>query len=113
MFAVFDGQLFGNIQLNIPDGFFKETNDLPDEMDAVSQVNERQPGSFQILLIKNIQIGQEVCGLEMSSNHRAKLGWNVFGFIFDTAHAADQAVFTDRYAQAIKALAHFWEGFVI
>ena len=56
-------------------------------MDGISQVNERQSGPLQVLLIQNIQIRQEVYRLEMFSDHSAKLCWNVLGFLFDTAMA--------------------------
>jgi len=104
--AVFDGQIFGHIQGNIPHGLRKQAHDLPDEMDFVPQMGQGQSSLRQVFLVQHVQIGQEVRRMKMFTHYGTQLRRNVFGFLSDAAHTADQAVFTNPHPHTVYAFAH-------
>ncbi len=60
---------------------------------------------LQIAIEQDVQVRQKVGGLEMLAHHGAQLGRDILGLAHDAAHTANQALLTDRDAQAVRPLA--------
>ena len=106
------GQTFGHIQRDLAYCIIEQADDLPHQVDNISQMPQLQTCLFFVLTIRNIEVGQEELGLVMPSHHRPQLSWNVLGFTAQRAHAANQSVFADHDAQTVGPFAQFREGLI-